>query len=398
MSLDQMADRTRRRRFWRAPLCKWTAALALLALAVLLLPRKATPRPVKVEFFPFSGAVPTWDGSYPSMVISPVYGSQRVKFKASITLTAPTTRHDAPVNQFEVALDSGMFKLRQTDIFIADAMPLALTRTYRVWDQYDRAFGIGGNHPYDICPTGTRFPYTYQDLNLEDGRQVRFPRISKGTSFEDAVFRHGDSAAEFFDARDAWNGDGWTMTFRDGSQFIFPEAYLAKSYAQGAPMEMRDGKGNRVQLKRDKVRNLQLLISPSGHTIRFAYDDANRIVKAWDDAGTVRRYTYDFGGHLRSVEDGTHVLYSFQYRRLMGERGYDPYLMAEILDGNGATLLQNSFRDGSRVSEQRLADGEVYRYDYVFDAQHKIIATLVTLPSGKVKRFLFKDGILAGKK
>jgi YD repeat-containing protein len=371
--------------------------LVLLVTAAFLLPRKPAPLPVKIELLPFSDQLPVWDGSYPSIVISLVQESGHVKFKSSIVQTVPTVRHDAPVNQFEVALDSGMFKLRQTDIFIADTMPLALTRTYRVWDQYDRAFGIGGNHPYDICPTGTRFPYTYQDLNLEDGRQVHFPRISKGTGYEDAVFRHGETASEFFDARDSWNGNGWTMSFRDGGQFIFPEAYLAKSYAQGAPTEMRDGRGNRIQLKRDQVRNLQQVISPAGHTISFKYDEASRIVEARGDAGTVRKYTYDFGGHLRSVEDATHVLYSFQYQRLLNLRGYDPYLMTAILDGNGTALVENSYRDGSRVSEQRLADGQVFRYDYIFDARHQVIVTIVTFPNGKVTRFLFKDGVVTGE-
>jgi hypothetical protein len=317
--MAHLIGESRRRSFWQAPLWKWVVALALLTAAVLLLPRKSKPRPVKVELLPFSDALPAWDGSYPSMVISVAQESGQVKFKSSIVQTVPTVRHDAPVNQFEVALDSGMFKLRQTDIFIADAMPLALTRTYRVWDQYDRAFGIGGNHPYDICPTGTRYPYTYQDLNLEDGWQIHFPRISKGTSYEDAVFRHGETASEFFDARDSWNGDGWTMNFRDGRQFIFPEAYFAKSYAQGASMEMRDGKGNRIQLKRDKIRNLWQAISPAGHTISFKYDEANQIVEA--------------GGHLRSVEDATHLLYSFRYQRLLNLPGYDPVTRFLFKDG-----------------------------------------------------------------
>ena len=60
----------------------------------------------------------------------------------------------------------------------------------------------------------------------------------------------------FFDARDSWNGNGWTLNFPDGRQYLFPEAYLAKSYAQGAAFEIKDGKGNRIQLKRDNVRNL----------------------------------------------------------------------------------------------------------------------------------------------
>lgn len=387
--------------FWRPPLWKWILCLLLLvAVAFLWSGRRgnAQRKPVKIELLSFDQSVPLWDGSYPSVVISLVNESGRTGFKTSISKTVPTVKHDAPVNQFEVALDSGMFKVRQTDIFVPDVMPLALTRTYRVWDEHNRAFGVGGNHPYDICPTGTRFPYTLQYLNLEDGRQIYFPRISRGTSYEDAVFRHGETTSEFFDARDSWNGDGWTLTFHDGSQFLFPEAYFAKSYAQGAAIEMRDGGGNRIQLKRDKVRNLLQLISPSGHTINFKYDDANRVIEASDDAGDIRRYTYDYGGHLRTVQDATRILYQFEYQSLLHEKGYDPYLLTEVKDGEGLVLLENFYRDRSRVSSQRLLSGEVYRYDYAFDSSHRVMAAFVTLPSGRTRQFLFKDGILSGEK
>jgi YD repeat-containing protein len=296
-------------------------------------------------------------------------------------------------------LDSGLSKLRQTDIFIPDVMRLSLTRTYRVWDGYSRAFGVGGNHPYDICPTGTRFPYTYMNLNLEDGRQIYLPRISKGTGYEDAVFRNGNAESEFYDTRVGWSGNGWTMNFPDGRQFFFPEAYQAKNRAQGAPIEMRGEHGNRIQLGRDNVRNLQQLISPSGHTISFKYDEASRIVEAQGDAGTIRRYTYDFSGHIRIVRDATRILYRFEYERsALKEHGYDPFLMTAILDGEGKILLRNSYYDGSRVSEQELADGKVYRYDYIFDSTHQVMTTFVTMPSGRVRRFFFHNGIPAGEK
>ena len=388
-----------KRSFWRPPLWKWTVLLALLATTIVLVRWKPAAHAVKIELLPIADSFPAWDGSYPAVVISMTGESGRVSFTTSIPTIKPTVRHDAPVNQFEVALDSGMFKLRQTDIFVADAMPLSLTRTYHVWDDNSRAFGVGGNHPYDICPTGTRFPYTYMDLNLEDGRQIYMPRISKGTRYEDAVFRNGNAGSEFYDARINWNGNGWTMNFRDGRQFLFPEAYNAKNYAQGAPIEMQDEHGDRVQLKRDQARNLQQLISPSGHTITFKYDDAGRIIEAQDDAGTLRRYTYDFGGHMRAVQDATHVLYRFEYERVGGQqRGYDPFLMTAVLDGEGKVLLNNSYRDGSHVSAQRLASGELYRYDYIFDSMHRVMATIVTLPSGQARQFSFNNGIPVGEK
>ena len=394
-----MAQSTLKKDFWRPAWWKWLVFLLLLGVSAWLFqfhPVARAPQPVKVELLTLNYPTPTWDGSYPSVVIPLSRASGDVVAVPSVSLIQPTVRHEFTVNQAEVALDSGMFKLRQTDIFVNDVMPLSLTRTYRVWDSNSRAFGVGANHPYDICPTGSRYPYTYMNLNLEDGRQLYFPRISKGTGYADAVFGHYATLSEFYQARIAWNGNGWTLDFRDGRKLLFPEAYYSRNYAQGAPFEIRDTTGNRIQLKRDKVRNLEELISPSGHVITFKYDGSDRIVEAEDDAGHVRKYSYNASGHIETVADASQLLYRFEYDPFLHERGYDPYLMTTITDGNGTVLLMNIYKDSSRVSEQRLANGDVYRYDYLFDKQHNVVETTVTLPSGQVRRFLFHEGILSG--
>jgi YD repeat-containing protein len=369
--------------------------LLLVAASAFLFLWKPSPRPVKVELLPFTDSPPAWDGSYPYAMFSPIAGSSPLKFETSISLVKPTVRHDLPVNDFLVDLHTGRFVVRQTDLFVADVMPLSLTRTYIAWDYHSRAFGVGGNHPYDICPTGTRLPYTYMDLNLEDFYQVHMPRISKGTGYADAVFRHDQTSSEFYAAQIAWNGNGWTLSFRDGRKFHFPEAYYSKNYAQGAATEM-DAEGSRIQLKRSKVRNLEELISPSGHRMTFKYDLADRIVEADDSAGNIRKYSYDQGGHLDTVSDGTHVLYRFEYQRLMNEAGYDPWLLTAILDGDWNILLKNKYLWG-RVSEQKLANGEVYRYEYRLNGR-EVLQTTVRLPSGETKLFSFRDGILIAQK
>jgi len=62
------------------------------------------------------------------------------------------------------------------------------------------------------------------------------------------------------------------------------------------------------------------------------------------------------------------------------------------VDGNGTVLLRNEFADRSRVSAQMLGDGQVIRYEYLFNRRHDIVETTVTLPGGKQRRFFFKDG------
>jgi YD repeat-containing protein len=391
-------------KFWRPPMWKWGVFAALVVCSAVLFLRKPTAEPVKVELLPFTDSPPVWDGAYPYLVVSSTAdsnvgggGAASVKFKSSISLVKPTLRHDSAVNEFAVDLHTGRFLLRQTDIFVSDVMPLSLTRTYRVWDAYSRAFGAGSNHPYDICPTGTRFPYTYMDLNLEDGRQVYFSRISKGTGYADAVFRHDRTSSEFYAAQIAWNGNGWTLKSRNGQQVIFPEAYYAKNYAQGAPVEIRDGEGHHIQLKRDGGRNLQQLVSPSGHTITFKYDDLGRIVEAEDGAGQIRKYSYAYE-HLKSVGDGAHVLYEFEYRILLKPAaGYDPYLMTSVRDGSGKELLRNWYADG-RVSKQKFGDGKIYGYDYLFNRKNEIVETRVTLPGGEEKRVFFEGGVMVKEK
>jgi|SRR5580704_1396823 YD repeat-containing protein len=384
-------------KFWRPPLWKWVVFLALVGCSAVVLLLKPAPRPVRVELLPFTDSPPAWDGAQPYLAIPIGDGSSHVKLKSSVSLVKPTVRHDSPVNEFAVDLHTGAFLLRQTDIFVPDVMPLSLTRTYRVWDPNSKAFGAGTNHPYDICPTGDQFPYTYMNLNLEDGRQVYLRRISKGTGFADAVFRHESTASEFYGAQVAWNGNGWTLTLRDQRQVVFPDSYHAKRCAQGAPVEIRDGEGHRIQLIRDGARNLQQLISPSGHTITFKYDDLDRIIEADDGAGQIRKYSYSFG-HLKTVSDGVHILYEFEYQILLNAAGYDPYLMTGIKDGNGKELLRNWYSDRSRVSMQRLGDGEVYRYDYLFGKKNEIVEAIVTLPGGTEKRFFFESGVLVREK
>ncbi|MGA9472753.1 MAG: hypothetical protein WBV36_09835, partial [Terriglobales bacterium] len=135
------------------------------------------------------------------------------------------------------------------------------------------------------------------------------------------------------------------------------------------------------------------LTAPSGHTITFKYDEADRIVEAIDDAGNLRKYSYDLTGHLESVSDASRLVYRFEYAPLLHLAGYDPYLMTAVFDGRGKMLLRNIYNDsdGGRVSEQRLANGDVYRYAYIFVKQ-EIVETIVDGPMGKSK-FFFKHGI-----
>jgi hypothetical protein len=380
--------------FWRAPLWKWAVFAAVLAASAVLLgweQHMVSPPLIKVEFLPTQYPAPARNGSYPVFaidVMTPTSGPP--KFNAAISMRTPTIRHDAPIDHFEVDLRSGMFVLRKTDLFVSDVMPLALTRTYRPWDNHSRAFGFGTNHPYDICPTGPRSPYSSMDLNLEDGMGIHFDRISRGTGYADAVLEYHDTSDEFYGAQIWWNGNGWTLHFLDGRVDLFPEAYFAQTLAQGAATEMRDAAGNRIRLQRDRRRNLERLVSPSGHAINLTYDSQDRIVQAWDDVGDFRKYSYSRRGDLETISDWSHVLYRFEYDLQIPSR----HLMTAIMDGNWKVILRNDYQ-AARISDQKLANGDVYRFDYVFDSNGNVLATRVTFPDARKRRFYFEKGILS---
>ena len=120
-----------------------------------------------IELLPLPVANPASDGSYPELLIryDPA-SSGHAPFEVSLTRNSPSLAYDSPINQFEVDLSSGNFVVRQTDLFDAGTMPISLTRTYESFGSRVGSFGVEASQPYDVCPVGSRFPYTFIDLEL----------------------------------------------------------------------------------------------------------------------------------------------------------------------------------------------------------------------------------------
>jgi YD repeat-containing protein len=287
------------------------------------------------------------------------------------------TEHSGSVDRFEADLRYGNFVLRQSDLLLDDVFKVPLTRSYNSGDYLHpnrvHAFGKNANHPYDISPVGSRYPYTYQMLVMEDGDFLYFPRISEGTSFSDAVYQHTETSTGFYKAVTAWNGDGWTIWRTDGTSITFPEAYNAKNTAQGAAIEMRDANGNRLELIRDGQRNLQEIRTPHNHSIKFKYDDQSRITRAEDDQGHWTEYRYNPNGMLSDATSASGHARHYSY---------DGDLMTEIADENQEILLRNSY-SGRILTRQDFGNGEIYSYTYT-PAPSGIYAksVMITLPDG----------------
>ncbi len=332
------------------------------------------------------GFVPAarFDGMFPC-VSATVDGSS---VSPQLGKCAMPTMLAGAVDRFEADLRDANFVLQETDLRINDVFDVPLTRSYRSRDwahsNPEHAFGRNSNHPYDITPVGTRNPYTWQMLVLGDGEFLYFDRISKGTGYADALYMHTETSTRFYKATQQWNGNGWTMKLADGSEILFPESYNAKNMAQGAPIEMRDAKGNRLELKRDGQRNLQEIRTPHGHWIRFSYDDQSRIKRAQTDAGDWATYEYNSDGMLTAA-----VLSSGRERHY----DYEGTLMTQVRDESGRVLVHNWY-ERSYLKRQEFGNGTVFSYSYDWSStSHYPAKVWVTMPDHTTKELSVTDSV-----
>ena len=307
-------------------------------------------------------ALPVWDGRYPCV-------SADVR---NDTIAATLTRCSIPgengpsTDRFDVDLRYGRFILRQTDFFVDDDIPIVLTRTYnsyeRVHRNHDHAFGRNSSHRYDIAPVGSRNPWTFQYIGLEDGEVLFFPRISPGASFDDAGYRQTEQSGPYYCATQQWDGTGWRLTRSDGLVMRFPDSYSATNAAQGAPFEILDGAGHKLKLNRNEVRDLEEIRTQHGHYVRFRYDDQHRITHGETDAGQWRDYKYNSDSMLTDVFGPQGLLRHFEYE---GD------LMTLVYDGKHNLLLRNTYNDGWLVAEELTGTG-TYLYNYGPNSKVKI--------------------------
>ncbi len=326
---------------------------------------------------------PRMDGTHPCVFATRSGGS----LTTGLGRCSTPLERSGEVDRFEADLRYGSFVLRRTDLRISDVFDVPLTRSYSTNDWIPtnkvHAFGVFSNHPYDVAPLGTRRPYTYLMLVLEDGDYLYYKRISQGQGFGDAVYMHVETSTRFYKSILWWNGDGWTLRLADGEQMRFPEAYASKNLAQGAVEEMRNGSGAALTLTRDSERNLHEIRTPHDHWIRFAYNGDTTIRRAEDDSGRWRTYEYS-NGMLTLVSDSSGPVRRYEY---------EGRLMTAVLDEHGRTMVRNEFKSG-RLVGQMFGNGDSYRYEYSWRPEASYPDQVrVTLPNHSQQTFPVGDSV-----
>ena len=360
----------------------WSLVMSIMGLVTLrlLFIRWRDSRPAKINPADIQRALlpPRLDGTHPCVSASVMFG----RITTSLGRCSMPTDHPGEVDRFEADLRYGAFVLRQTDLHLSnlpkdDSLAVPLTRSYfsRDWISANplHSYGRNTSQPYDIAPIGSRWPYTYILLVLEDGDFLYFKRISPGTGFSDAVFLHTETSTRFYKSIIAWNGKGWTLRLADGGEMHFPESYGATNLAQGAAFQFIDSRHKVLTLRRDAQRNLIAVVTPDSQHLRFAEDARSRIVRAEDDNGNWVTYLYNSDDMLTDKLSSSGGARHYDYEK---------ELLTSVHDEQGQTLVRNIYESGTLIG-QTYGNGDVYRFQYVRDPVNRSLkSVIVTLPNG----------------
>jgi RHS repeat-associated protein len=283
----------------------------------------------------------------------------------------------AAISGDPVDLGTGLFINSHTDLALSDTLPISITRTYRQSDSRSRPFGIGTNFDYGMFLNSAR-QYQEADLVFPDSAKIHYVRISAGTSWTDAVFEAQNSPTAFYKSKIAWNGNGWNLTLRDGTVYVFGENQPLQS--------IRDRYGNQITLTRTsgQAGNITQITSPTGKWIKLSYDTGNRITRAEDIIGRAVTYTYDASGRLTQVNGPGAKVTKYAYNA--------SHQLTTITDARDIVYLTNEYDAAGRIQKQTQADQSTYQFAYTVDGNGKVTETRVTDPRGHVRKVTFDSG------
>src|SRR5258708_23440205 len=260
---------------------------------------------------------------------------------------------------------TGIYYRTYLDLLMDDTVPIRFERTQRNRDLRSRSFGIGGSTSYDMFIIGDVEKFSWVALVLADGGQVRYARVSPGTSYGDGIFEDQATPGEFLGSRISanwWRGN-WNVALKDGTQFTVQGCDRNSKPGQCAVTEIKNKSGERLKVKRDGDGNILRIISPNDHFVSVTNDSAGRITRVEDDARHWVSYQYNSPGALVKSRnwrgDGQDFSYDAQFNMTRVEEfGIDsksPYHFT----------IDNTFDEQNRFKGQTVSTGTFSSVEYI---------------------------------
>ena len=271
-----------------------------------------------------------------------------------------------PLHKGHVSLSTGLYIREDEDLIVHGTPTLILKRTYRSGFHIQREFGIGTWHNGGRLLEGDAERFSWVEFTDGDASNVRFERISSGTSYANALFEHRGSTSEWQGARVGWVGSGWAVRRTDGAVLMFqgcghndnPHCWI---------LWERDSDGHRIDYKRDASGRLLRIEASPERWIAFEYDDRNRITRAYSSDEEEVRYEYDERGRISLVRgvDSGETRYEYSERNEM------------ISIDTPTMLIENTFDAGGRVIKQVDSYPNDVDEPHTFDFTYKVVEDAV---------------------
>jgi RHS repeat-associated protein len=277
-----------------------------------------------------------------------------------------------------ISLETGLFVQTQTDLSLADVLPLSLTRTYRPGDYNRHSFGVGMMSNFDVTLFSAD-EYQVVDYVLPDGGTVHYTRVINpanptDNNYGDAVFVTKTPGA-WENSQISYNGDGWNQVRSDGLTLV---------WGDNAPLQyIKDRFGNSITISRNSLDEITQVSSPNGRFIIFTYDYYGDVLTATDNIGRVVIYTYDSNQRLTTVTDPNGGVTTYTWD--------SSNRVTSIKDARGTTFITNTYDSNDRLTNQTLANGDSYGFAYTLNANGTVAETDVTDPNGHVRKVTFNS-------
>jgi hypothetical protein len=290
-------------------------------------------------------------------------------------------------------VETGIYSREYADLFVKDSVPIQFSRTQRNMDSKSRSFGVGGSSSYDMFIVGDVQNFSWVALVLADGSQVRYARISPGSGFADAVFENLATPGAFPRSRISWSPKGdWTVALRDGTELTVQGCNARSKPGQCALSEIKNAKGERLTVQRDKDGNILRVTSPHGHYVSVVNDSEGHITRAETDSHQWVEYRYDGKGCLIRARnwrgDKQTFAYDSQFNMTFVHEKGPRTSSSEAYD----FTITNSYDGQNRLKRQKISTGEVYWAQYITDAKNHTRETVVGNPSGRTRYFFNQAG------